>query len=164
MKKLTFLLITTFMSIATAHSQENQSSYKRLATAQLDKLIATDAIDSDTPADLHFVFDGCDLNMRVTANGGDAKFNINVVWDMAKSSHVFYEIQDAPNRYEVKLGVPADDINIKLSLGKKLSVNADLDSSDVDDFEELTLETNDRKEVETLVYRLNKIAAGCKGI
>jgi len=49
-------------------------------------------------------------------------------------------------------------------LGKKLTINANLDDSDVDDFQELSILSNNRKEVDNLVFRLNKIAAECKGI
>jgi hypothetical protein len=39
-----------------------------------------------------------------------------------------------------------------------------LDDSDVDDFEALAVLADDWKEVENLLYRLNTIPAGCKGL
>jgi hypothetical protein len=162
MKKL-FLILTALSITTISFAQKGGESFKRITSAQLNEMVVADS-DGDNSTKLKFFFNDCDLNMKVLANGGDAKFNIDVVWDMAKSNHVFYEIQDAPNRYEVKLGVPAENINIKFSLGKKLTVNANLDDSDVDDFQELSVLSNDRKEVADLVFRLNKIAAVCKGI
>lgn len=162
MKKL-FLTLTILSLGIISFAQKGSESIKRIASAQLNQMIVTDS-DGDNPAKLNFYFKDCDLNMKVTANGGDAKFNIDVLWDMAKSNHVFYEIQDEPSRYEVKLGVPAEDINIKFSLGNKLSINANLDDTDVEDFQELSVQSKDRKAVDDLVFRLNKIASGCKGM
>jgi|GEM_PF-1566192 hypothetical protein len=162
MKKLS--LILTALSIGTtSFAQKGSEPFKRIASAQLSEMVFTD-FDGDNSTKLEFFFNDCDLNMAASVSGGDAKFNIDVLWDMAKSKYVFYEIQDELNRYEVKLGVPAEDINIKFSLGKKLTINANLDDSDVDDFQELSVLSNNRKEVDDLVFRLNKIAAECKGI
>ncbi|MDP5138872.1 MAG: hypothetical protein NWP83_00200, partial [Spirosomaceae bacterium] len=94
MKKL-FLLLTACSFSTVSFAQEGNESLKRIASAQLNEMIVID-LDDDNPAELKFFFDDCDLNMKVIANGGDAKFNIDVVWDMVKSNHVFYEIQDAP--------------------------------------------------------------------
>ncbi|MFT6204012.1 MAG: hypothetical protein ACI9V1_001362 [Spirosomataceae bacterium] len=162
MKKL-FLILTAVSIGTTSFAQRGSGeSSKRIASAQLNEMVVTNS-DGDNSTKLKFFFNDCDLNMKVAAGEGDAKFNINVVWDMVKSNHVFYEIQDEPNHYAVKLGVPAEDIRIKFSLGKKLTVNANLDDSDVDDFQELSILSNDWKEVDDLAFRLNKIAAGCKG-
>lgn len=165
MKKLLLFSAALIIS-ATAQAQKTNESLKRITAAQLQAMVVTEAkVNGDAAApDFSFGFDNCDLNMKVYANGGDSKFNVNVSWDMARSTHVFYEIQESPNRYELKLGVPAEDINIKFSLGRKLSINANLDDSDVDDFQDLSVLTNNRKEVDDLVFSLNKIVSCCKGI